>query len=443
MGSRSPQEIWEAALGEIEVQISKPNYRTWFEKTAGLSYQDNKFVIGVPNTFIAEYLDKSQRSLIEKTLIGITHQGAKVIFQVDTKCQESLTSQGRREDSVRSPAPSLPKFNAKYTFDSFVVGDSNRLAQAAALGVAQTPGSNYNPLFIYGGPGLGKTHLLHAVGHTAMDRHLKVLYVSAEKFTNEFVTAIREKNTQEFRAKYRSVDMLLIDDIHFISGKEQTEESFFHTFNELHNANHQIVITSDTAPKAMPLIEERLRSRFEWGLIADIQPPDIETRLAILQAKVAQKQLEIAPEVLELIAQRVQKNVRELEGAINRVTAYANLIQSEPTPETAARALDDIAGKAPLANLITPILEAVADSFKLASSDLLGRRRDKETALARQLAMYLIRQECHLSLAAIGQEMGGRDSSTVIHACKKISNDLSTNPYVQRKVRDSQQRLSR
>ena len=443
METRSAQEIWETALGELQIQVNKANYRTWLEKTVGLSYQGNQFVVGVPNTFVTEYLDKNQRSLIKKTLIGLTHRDIKVVFSVDGKDENSPGSYNAREATYPTTRTSPPKFNPKYTFDSFVVSSCNRLAHAGALGVAENPGQSYNPLFICGGVGLGKTHLLHAIGHMALASNIQVLYVSGEQFTNEFINAIRERKTEEFRNKYRSVDMLLIDDIHFISGKEQTQECFFHTFNELHNANRQIAITSNHSPKSMPQLEERLRSRFEWGLIADIQPPDFETRLAILQAKAEQAGANVTSDVLEFIAQRIQQNIRELEGSLNRVIAYARLLRVLLTPELAAQALEDIATKAPKSASLTPalVIEAVANSFQVATVDLKSRRRDKETALARQVAMYLIKQETNCSLVQIGKELGGRNPSTVSHACEKIANDVNTSPHLRRKILDIQQQI--
>jgi len=441
--ARSTQEIWEAALGELQLQVSKPNYKTWLQKTVGLSFNDDQFTVGVPNTFVAEYLDQNQRSLIEKTLIGITQRNINVLFQVDGRYQNSRSSSGAREEPISARQANPHTLNPKYTFNSFVVGNSNRLAYAAALAVAENPGYSYNPLFICGGVGLGKTHLLHAIGCVAQASHIQVLYVSAERFTNEFITAIRERKTEEFRNKYRSVDMLLIDDIHFISGKEQTEESFFHTFDELHNANRQIVITGCYPPKAMYQLPDRLRSRFEWGLVADIQPPELETRLAILQTKAEQKGTEISLDVLEFISQQVQQNVRELEGALNRVIAYAKLVRASPTPEIAARALEDIASKQPKTASITPdlVLEAVASSFQLMPVDLKGRKKDKETALARQIAMYLIRQTTNCSLVQIGQALGGKNPSTVSHACEKITSDVDTSPYLRRKIMDIEQKI--
>ncbi len=436
MEDEPAKQVWEAALGELQIQVSKSNYRTWLEKTVGLSCQDNQFVVGVPNTFVAEYLDKKQRSLIEKTLIGVTGRNLNIRFQVESK--EQIPAGGY---SVREKAS--PKFNSKYTFDAFVTGNCNRLACAAALDIAEKPGSSYNPLFIYGGPGLGKTHLLHAIGHMALANHFQVLYVSGEQFTNEFIQAIQQKKNEEFRNKYRKVDMLLIDDIHFIIGKEQTEECFFHTFNELHDNNRQIVVTSDCSPKDMPLLEERLCSRFQWGLIVDIQPPDFETRLSILQAKAKQRGQDVALDVLDFIAQRIRQNIRDLEGSLNRVIAYAKLLKTLVTPEVAAQALENLAAKPSRGTAITPaqVIEAVAENFQLAAADLTGRKRDKETALARQIAMYLIQRETGSSLAQVGRELGDRNPATVSHACEKIASELQASPYLMRKLSDIQEHI--
>jgi chromosomal replication initiator protein len=432
MGATSAQEIWEAALGELQVQVTRSYYRTWLEKTTGLSYEEDQFVVGVPNAFIAEYLNQNQRSLIEKTLIGLTRPDIKVVFRVASA----------RETTASAPT-ARPTGKARYTFDSFVVSNSNRLAYAAALSAAENPGQGYNPLFLYGGVGLGKTHLLHAVYHAARVNNFLALYVSAEQFTNEFVSAVRERNTDDFRSKFRNVDILLIDDIQFISGKEQTEESFFHTFNELHNANRQIVMTSDCPPKSMPHLGSRLCSRFEWGLVADIKPPDFETRLAILRAKAEQEKTEVPIDVLEFIAHRIQQNIRELEGSLHRAIAYARLFRALLTPELAARALEDIAGKGPKKPL-TPesVMKAVAQSFQLSPEDLKGRKRDRNTTLARQLAMYLLKEGTSCSLAQIGLEFGKRDHSTVTHAVQKIAAEIDNDPYLRRKVFDIQQGIS-
>jgi chromosomal replication initiator protein len=432
MGARSAQEIWEAALGELQVQVTRSYYRTWLEKTTGLSYQGSRFVIGAPNTFVAEYLDKNQRSLIEKTLIGLTQPDIKVSFRV-TPGPEAAT-----------PVVSRPRQSPRYTFDSFVVSNSNRLAYAAAMSVAENPGRTYNPLFLYGGVGLGKTHLLQAIYQAARANDFRALYVSAEQFTNEFVTAVREKSTEQFRTKFRSVDILLIDDIQFISGKEQTEESFFHTFNELHNAHRQIVLASDRPPKSIAQLGDRLCSRFEWGLIADIQPPDFDTRLAILQAKAEQEKADVPREVLEFIANRIQENIRELEGSLHRAIAYARLFRALLTPELAARALEDIASKGARSTPITPerVIEIVANSFQLTPADLKGRKRDRLTAQARQVAMYLLKEATNCSLSQIGLELGNRDHSTVVHASRKIAVDIDNDPYLRRKVLDIEQGLN-
>lgn len=439
---RSAQEIWEAALGELQLQVNKPNYQTWFHGTKGIAYQDGQFFIGVPSAFVAEYLDKNQRSLIEKTLIGLVQSNINIRFQVSPAQQDSPAGYICQEASANE-APDIPRFNPKYTFESFVVGSSNRLAHAAALGVAQSPGHGYNPLFIYGGAGLGKTHLLQAIGHIVQTSNVQALYVSGEQFTNDFINAIRQQKTDEFRNKYRSVDMLMIDDIQFISGKEQTAESFFHTFNELHNSSRQIVITSDRPPNSMPLLEDRLRSRFEWGLTVDIKPPDLETRLAILRAKTEQAGADILPDVLDLIAQQVRKNIRELEGSLNRIIAYARLIRAEVTPEMASRALADIASKAPHDGHITPaaVLDAVAESFQLAPEAITSRCREKEIALARQVTMYLLKQQGGYSLNEIGNILGGRNPSTVSHACEKVTLNITASPHFRRQVNCIQKSL--
>lgn len=442
MEQRSAQQIWEAALGVLQLQVSKPNYRTWLTSTRGLSYQDRQFIVAVPNAFVAEYLEKNQRSLIEKTLMSLTRQEIDVRFNVSNGNGLSSPA-GYGSAPIEYPASGrhLPMFNPGYTFDSFVIGNSNRLAREAALMVSENPGQSYNPLFIYGGSGLGKTHLLQAIGHAALKRNARSLYVSAEQFTNEYIASIREKRTDTFRNKYRSADMLLIDDIQFIGGKEQTEEGFFHTFDELRNSNRQIALTSDRPPKSMPLLQERLRSRFEWGLIADIQPPDFETRLAILRSKAAAKGINIETDVLEIIALRVKQNIRELEGSLNRVVAYSRLLGAPLTTELAAQALKDVGEGKTESTPITPkaIIEAVAASFQLPVSEIKGRKRDKDTTLARHVAMYLIRLHTHCSLAQTGKELGDRDTSTVIHGCARIARDIEDSPSLRRKLLDIQE----
>ena len=446
MKTRTAQEIWDTALGELQLQISKANYRTWLEKTRGLSYQDNQLILGVPNTFVAEYLDKNLRSLIEKTLIGIIQSEARVIFSVDNQASSVEAKPAESVKLLASPPvmASLTRLNPKYTFDSFVVSKCNQLAYAAAMGAAEKPGlSNYNPLYLYGGVGLGKTHLLNAIGNSALSRGLRVLYVNAEQFTNEFVSSLRERKTADFRNKYRSADMLLIDDIQFISGKEQTEESFFHIFNELRDSDRQIALTSNCPPNSIPLIEDRLRSRLEWGLTTGIQAPDFETRLAILQNKAEKDGVNLPPDVLEFIAQKIKQNIRELEGSLNRVVAYSKLLRTLVTPELAGEALEDIATRQPKpASKTAGLLETVAHYFDLEVNDLKGTKRDKQTVFARQVAMYFMREQTDFSLSNIGRELGGRQPIIVSQAHKKIASELNDDKELKQKILDIQRKLS-
>ena len=432
----SPTTIWQAALGELELQVSRPNFKTWFKDTTALAYDGEIFLIGTPNNFVAEYLEKSQRSLIEKTLIGLTHRGVRVRFKVVWELEGETQ---RTENDTAA----IYGFNPRYTFDAFIVGAGNRLAHAAALGVAKHDGQRaYNPLFIYSRPGLGKTHLVQAIGHEAVKQGERPVYLSGEQFTHEFIEAIRERRTDDFRAKFRSAEILIVDDIHTISGKEQTQEAFFNAFNELHNAGRQIVVTSDRMPREIPLLEERLRSRFEWGLIADIQPPDYETRRAILIARACDARTELQPDVLEMIASEVRQNIRELEGSLNRILAYAGLLQSQITPDLARKAMKNLVPQS-LKVLSAPdqALKVIADSFAVTVDDLLGRRRDKETAQARQVAMYLLKRQGHMSLSDIGEALGGRGASTVSHACDKVIRDIKASPVFCRRVEDIKKKL--
>jgi chromosomal replication initiator protein len=327
------------------------------------------------------------------------------------------------------------RLNPRYTFDAFIVGNSNRLAHAASLAVAEAPGESYNPLFLYGGVGLGKTHLLHAIGHQSVHTGLAVLYVSSEQFTNEIINAIRYRTTEEFRAKYRSVDILLVDDIQFIAGKESTEEEFFHTFNSLHEMSKQIVICSDRPPKAIVSLEERLRSRFEWGLIADIQPPDLETRMAILRVKADLLHYRVPNDVISYIAGRVQTNIRELEGCLNRLMAYQQLHRTDLTIDVARAAMSSLGNDSRESNLnIRQIAQAVAEYYHISLEDMCGKQRDKHIVMPRQIAMYLMRQETQASLFEIGQLFGGRDHSTVLHACEKIDQAVNINHALRREI---------
>ena len=445
MKTRPAVEIWKAALDELQGKVSPANYQTWLKNTVGLTYSDSCFTVGVSSSFVTESLEKRLHPLIEKTLIGITGKPLSVQFQVHL---------GNGDEELTPPVPSTPsstnykqrtgapKLNRKYTFSSFIVGSSNRLAHAAALGVAENPGNSYNPLFVYSGVGLGKTHLLHAIGWEAIRVRPRVMYVTAEQFTNEFISAIRERRSEDFRDKYRSVDVLLLDDIQFIAGKEQTQEGLFHTFNALHTGNSQIVISCDRPPKSLTLLEDRLRSRFEWGLIVDMQPPDLETRTAILQTKAEEQKTGAPPEVLNFIARRIQKNIRELEGALNRVMAYARLTKSPLTVELATQALADISSDAHKRTL-TPavILNVAATFFNIPPETLQGKRRDKTSSQARQIAMYLLREELQCSWTQIGRELGGRDHSTILHGYHKISDEINTDHGLRRDLLEIRENL--
>ncbi len=434
MELRPARDIWETALGELELEVNKPNYRTWLKKTVGVLYQDNEFTIAVPNIFVAEYLERNQRSLIEKVLINLLHKEVKAVFKVNSL--SSNIDEGavmRRE--VAAQTSGVPGLSSRYTFDSFVVGDCNRLAYAAAREIAEKPGKTYNPLFIYGDAGLGKTHLLQAIGHEAQETNYQIIYVSGEEFTNDFVSAVQARHMESFRQRYRSVDMLLIDDIQFISGKEQTEICFFHTFNELHNASRQIVMTCDQAPSALSTLSERLRSRFSWGLATHLDNPDTETRKAILRLRAEKEGANLSQDVLELIAEKINHNIRELEGSLNRVIAYAKLLKTNLTPELAAQALADIGDRAERPQA-TPqqVISIVARSFGLTPQDILGKRRSQKVALARGVVMYLLRQYSGLSLAEIGGEIGSRKAFTVSHTCARVEKLLPSNPQLRHRL---------
>jgi chromosomal replication initiator protein len=426
----SAREIWQVALEQLQRQVSPLNYETWLKDTVGLSYHQDQLVVGVSSTFALECLERDLRPLIKKTLAQSTGHPLEVQFQVYQEVEGTPPYPWHR-----------PRFNPKYTFSTFVVGGSNRLAHAAALGVAERPGTSHNPLFIYGGVGLGKTHLLHAIGHMVLQIPIRVIYVTAEQFTNEFIAGLRERRIEDFDSKYRSADMLLIDDVQFFAGKQETQEKLFHTFNDLHNANRQIVLSSDRPPRALSLLEDRLRSRFEWGLIADIQPPDLETRVAILQAKAEEQQAEVALEVLYFIARHIPSNIRELEGALNRVVAYAKLTQSTPTPQLASQILTGIT--ADFKQALTPelIINTVAEHFKLDPETLRGKRRDKPIALARQVAMYLLREETQCTWTEIGRELGGKDHKAAMYGHRKIAAEIDANYALHREIQQIKELL--
>ena len=431
----NPKNVWQAVLGDLQIGISRGNFDTWFKGTSIVSVEDDVFIIGVPNAFAREWLENKYRQNVKQALqrsIGRTVDVRFVTANATVRAAAGATmpavpTNGDVRAADGGSAVPTPTLNPRYMFSTFVVGSNNRLAHAAALSVAERPGHSYNPLFIYGGVGLGKTHLMHAIGHAVLARHPKkrVVYATSEKFTNEFINAIRGQKSEEFRERYRRIDVLLIDDIQFIAGKEGTQEEFFHTFNAIHEEGKQIVLSSDRQPKAITQLEDRLRSRFEWGLIADISPPDLETRTAILRAKAEAQSVSIPPQVIDFLAQRIVSNIRELEGALTRITAYATLNAVPVTVELAQQILQNVLYN-PKRQQVTPekIVETVARYYGIEAELLRGKARDKQIVRPRQVAMYLMREETDAPLLRIGEALGGRDHSTVLHGCEKIEREL-------------------
>ena len=437
------EHAWQATLGQLQLEMSKASFDTWVSSAEFLGYDEDTgcFEIGVKNAYARDWLDDRLNSTITRLLTGMI--GSPVTTQI--KVQTSITSPRKINVPTQSTmaTPSVkenPTINGRYRFDSFVVGSNNRLAHAACMAVAENPSRAYNPLFLYGGVGLGKTHLLHAIGNICQNTDLSVLYVSSEEFTNDLINAIRAHKTPAFREKYRKIDVLLIDDIQFIAGKEATQEEFFHTFNTLHGQNKQLVISSDRSPKALVTLEERLRSRFEWGLTADIQAPDIETRLAILRSKAERAGRQVPADILEMIARQVQSNIRELEGALNRVLAFSDLIGVPLTLELAHHALADFLPQG--VDLESDdVLNAVSKAFGVSNERLLGRERTRDVSLPRQIVMYLLREEAGVSLPQIGELIGGRDHTTVIYACEKVNNLMDTDARLRRQVLQIREQL--
>jgi chromosomal replication initiator protein len=462
---RNPQKIWQAALGELELQMTRATYNTWIRPVSAISYEKDTFCLGTPNGYIKDWLENRLYAPVQRTLSGILGRETtvQIIVSMDEQevgepdnlpllhsSDEPAGDRGGRPGSGNgyySGNGARPhngnghqQLNPRYTFESFVVGPSNRLAHAAAQAVADSPARAYNPLFLYGGVGLGKTHLLHAIGHHCRSRGMEVLCVSSEQFTNDLINAIRNKETLEFRGKYRTLDVLLIDDIQFIAGKESTQEEFFHTFNTLHAGSSQIVLTCDRPPKAIPTLEERLRSRFEWGLLADIQPPDLETRIAILRAKAESQPIEVSEDLLTMIAQRVFNNIRELEGALNKVVARARLSNTPPTEELLEACLQDLIA-APKTLTVDQVIDAVVSYCRVTRQELVGRRRNQDIVRPRQVAMYLARTETQASLPEIGAALGGRDHTTVLYGIQKIEGLLEQDSNLRRLVAAIQEQL--
>lgn len=435
------KRLWQNVLGEVEVSLSKASFNTWFKNTEIVDITDDIVFIRVQNVFTQDWLAKKYEPAIKTSLLKSLPNLKTIKYIIgNTTPKEILFNQpaSQKEVANQTSAPAITistaiktrvvtetpcKLNPRYTFDSFVVGESNKLANAAALAVADSPGLTYNPLFIYGGVGLGKTHLLQAIGNSILNKYpkKKVAYITSEKFTNELVNAIHKRTTKAFKEKYRKVDCLLIDDIQFVAGKEATQEEFFHTFNALYENSKQIILTSDRPPKAIPALEARLCSRFEWGMMADISPPNYEMRLAVLQSKAANIDFEITSEILEIIAKKIQNNIRELEGALTRVVAFGQLNNTIPTLEEVETLLGGMLvnpGKRLLKT--NDIIKTVCKYYDIKKDVLLGTRRNKEIVLPRQVLIFLLREELDLPYKSIAREVGGKDHTTIIHNYNKI-----------------------
>lgn len=432
-------------LNVLKNEMSEVSFNTWMKSCNPISISEDTIKISVPNSFTRDILNNRYKDLVANSIQGICSKLYKLEFLISSEV--ALEEKNKAIKIKGSPLNEeiSNTLNPKYTFDSFVIGNSNRFAHAASLAVAEAPAKAYNPLFIYGGVGLGKTHLMHAIGHYILENNpnAKVEYVSSEKFTNELINAIKHDKNEEFRNKYRHVDVLLIDDIQFIAGKEGTQEEFFHTFNALHDANKQIILSSDRPPKEIPTLEDRLRSRFEWGLIADIQVPDFETRMAILKKKADLERLNVPNEVMVYVATKIKSNIRELEGALIRIVAYSSLTNRAVSVDLASEALKDIISKKQGKSItIESIQDIVSSYFNLRVEDFKSQRRTRNVAYPRQIAMYLSRKLTDMSLPKIGEEFGGRDHTTVIHAYEKISENLKTDEGLQSTVDDITKKLT-
>jgi chromosomal replication initiator protein len=445
MNAVNAEQAWQSVLAQLQMEMPRASYDTWVKDTHPVAYNNGTITVGVRNAYARDWLESRLSGTVSRLLIGILNSNVSVNFVVSQSDEsdshfESEPFSAPVELAAPEPKPRHMTLNPRYTFDTYVVGSGNRLAHAACQAVAEKPARAYNPLFLYGGVGLGKTHLLHAIGNACYADGLNVLYVSSEEFTNDMINAIRTHTTQAFREKYRSADVLLVDDIQFIAGKESTQEEFFHTFNTLHGQDKQIIVSSDRPPKSLVTLEERLRSRFEWGLTADIQAPDFETRLAILRSKAERTGRNISDEILESIAKRVQSNIRELEGALNRIIAFADLSGSALTPNLVEMALADLL---PSRGDVEParVVDLVARKFNLTVEKLLSRDRTKDVAFPRQIAMYLLREETNYSFPQIGEVLGGRDHSTVMSAIDKIKEQIKHDDRLQRDIASLKQQV--
>jgi len=432
------EHIWDETLNKIKENLSNPSFQTWFSDTSPVKLTDNNtLIVKVPNDFIKDWIENRYIKLIEDIIFDLTKNEWDILLLTPEDIKNNKPNKNKNFDKNDSENNSLlPNnkdkdglkngLNPKYTFETFVVGNNNRFAHAASLAVAEAPAKAYNPLFIYGDVGLGKTHLMQAIAHFIIDHNpeSRVVYVSSETFTNELINAIKDDKTVDFRNKYRNIDILLVDDIQFLANKERTQEEFFHTFNSLHEANRQLIISSDRPPKEIPTLEERLRSRFEWGLITDIQKPDLETRIAILRKKADIEKLKIPNEVIIYIANKIQSNIRELEGALIKVIAYSSLVDKKIDIDLAQEALKDLVDKNKQRSseiTIDKIKNVVVNYYNLDKKDMQSKKRTQKIAFPRQIAMYLSRELTDFSLPHIGDEFGGRDHTTVLHAYNKIT----------------------
>ncbi|MBD3359433.1 MAG: chromosomal replication initiator protein DnaA [Candidatus Buchananbacteria bacterium] len=460
------QQIWQAVLGELELSLSKANFTTWFKGTFILELDETSVILGVPNGFTKSWLEKKYNSEILKALRNITEKEikninykvasikqsqAKEIKKNEDKNPENFNTSETEKNFIQQASKNagVPKttsygLNPLYTFNAFIVGKNNELARAASLAVASNPGLTYNPLFLYGGAGLGKTHLLQAIGHEIIYKtgDKKILYITCEKFTNDFINSISNGKATNFKDLYRSVDVLLIDDIQFLAGKEGTQEEFFHTFNALHQNNKQIVLSSDRPPKSIPALENRLLTRFEWGMIADISLPDYETRVAILEAKMNEKKQKLEKDIITYLANNISSNVRELEGALNRIIAYNQLNNTKPTLDSVKKILSGLTTNLQKKSVTSKeILHAVSNFYDVALDDLIGKCREKKLVTPRQIAMFLLREEIKSSFPTIGHELGGRDHTTAMHAVNKIKNNYDNDERTRREIEQIKQRL--
>lgn len=457
-------ELWQATLGELELKLSKAHFTTWFRNTFIIEFSGHEMVVGVPNTFTKAWLEKKYHRDILHAIQNIINRPVRTLnYRVETKTfspqiivleeqkqvpRETTIDEYKNFGFTTEQSSSTPSgnclLNTQYTFDTFVVGKQNELAYAAAQAVATHPGGTYNPVFVFGDVGLGKTHLLHAIGNEIQSRNqnAKILYATCEHFTNDFIAAVRSGRAKEFKDRYRNVDLLLIDDIQFITGKEGTQEEFFHTFNALHQLNKQIVISSDRPPKAIAALEKRLLSRLEWGMLVDVGAPDLETRIAILQIKCQKRQTELEREILHFVASHIQSNVRELEGALNKIIAYHQFKNIEPTMESVRPIIESFEAGS-LKKTVSPkhIIQTVAEYFDIDISDVLGKSREKRLAFPRQIIMFLLREEMSISYPSIGSELGGRDHTTAMHAYSKISRALKESDQLRRDVELIKQKM--